>query len=324
MGRRCIHVPGVRGDVNDLGAECGGAQTLPLRAEDCGRATRHSQKVCAGETSSLGVIQWGCSSLDGPSSIQPRTTTASRAHRPWTRFFKHGRRKRGETMNDYITRKTETYVRACQSLSRVMSTLGPGATSTTRLPSSTTRDGYWSSWQSSTGGATQGSEATGTEVFHEVPGEEEDDDEQGGGPPDPWAAAAAASQVASQEPWNSWQGSSWQDGWWSSTWNWTEPSTPAHPELLPDMIQGWYLLVDSGLDTGERNMILASLKQNFSFDRVAQELRNQWSDEDLRRKDQSSRQSSWWADADYEEDEDDDPAAFAAIPTEDLWKKDKP
>lgn len=30
-----------------------------------------------------------------------------------TRFFKLGKRKRGETMNDYITRKTETYVRAC-------------------------------------------------------------------------------------------------------------------------------------------------------------------------------------------------------------------
>ena len=29
---------------------------------------------------------------------------------------------------------------------------------------------------------------------------------------------------------------------------------------------------------------------------MAQELRNQWSDEDLRRRDQTGRQSSWWVD----------------------------
>ena len=41
-------------------------------------------------------------------------------------------------------------------------------------------------------------------------------------------------------------------------------------------------------------MILAALKQDFSFDRVAQELRNQWPDEDLRRRDLNNRQSGWW------------------------------
>ena len=50
-------------------------------------------------------------------------------------------------------------------------------------------------------------------------------------------------------------------------------------------------------------MILASIKQDFSFHRVAQELRNQWSDEDLKRRDQSGRQSSWWIDDQPEMDE---------------------
>ena len=41
------------------------------------------------------------------------------------------------------------------------------------------------------------------------------------------------------------------------------------PEVFPDITQGWYLLSDSG---GERNIILAFIKQDFSFDRVVQEL----------------------------------------------------
>lgn len=55
------------------------------------------------------------------------------------------------------------------------------------------------------------------------------------------------------------------------------------------MIQGWYLLNDANLDAGERNMVLAAIKQDFSFARIAQELRHQWPNEDLRRRDQSGR-----------------------------------
>ena len=37
-----------------------------------------------------------------------------------TRLLKQGKRRRGETMNEYITRKTETYTRAQQALGRVL------------------------------------------------------------------------------------------------------------------------------------------------------------------------------------------------------------
>ena len=85
------------------------------------------------------------------------------------------------------------------------------------------------------------------------------------------------------------------DSWSHCSWRTDDADwTLEAPEILPDMIQGWYLLGDSGLDTGERNMILAALKQDFSFDRVALELRNQWPDEDLRRRDLNNRQSGWW------------------------------
>ena len=71
---------------------------------------------------------------------------------------------------------------------------------------------------------------------------------------------------------------------------WTQETA----ELLPDFVQGWYLLSDAGLDTSERNLVMAALKGDYTLHRVAQELRNQWGD--LRRRDQSTRGSGWWMD----------------------------
>jgi hypothetical protein len=62
-------------------------------------------------------------------------------------------------------------------------------------------------------------------------------------------------------------------------------------------------------------MILASIKKDFSFDRVAQELRNQWSDDDLKRRDQSGRHSSWWIDDELQSDDGED---VVMVITEDL------
>ena len=55
-------------------------------------------------------------------------------------------------------------------------------------------------------------------------------------------------------------------------------------------------------------MIIAALRGYFSFDRVAQEMRNQWSDEDLRRRDMNNRSQAMWAEDDdvFEADEDKD------------------
>ena len=69
----------------------------------------------------------------------------------------------------------------------------------------------------------------------------------------------------------------------------------AAPELLPDFLQGWYLLVDSGLDSQEKNMIQTAVNGDFSVERVAQELRTQWPDDELRRRDQGGRHAGYWA-----------------------------
>eukprot|EP00435_Cladocopium_sp_Y103_P069442 s548_g33.t1 len=63
---------------------------------------------------------------------------------------------------------------------------------------------------------------------------------------------------------------------------------------------GWLLLQDSGLETAERNNILSALKGNFSLSRVAQELRNQWQDEDIKKRDGGGRGAAWSADCEDE------------------------
>ena len=49
----------------------------------------------------------------------------------------------------------------------------------------------------------------------------------------------------------------------------------------------------------ERNMILAAIKGDFRLERVAQELRNQWNDEDFRRRrDQHGKGTAWMTQGD--------------------------
>ena len=199
-------------------------------------------------------------------------------------------------MNDYIIRKTETYTRAQQSLGRVLKAYGQTSSRWSGASSQVTSRTDLQ-WQRSTTSATPS-----------VPEEEEvgeNDESQNVIEPeenDPWARSSQSH--GTQQGWQSSHGA-W-DQWWGDDADWTTEA----PEILPDMIQGWYLLGDSGLDTGERNMILAAIKQDFGFDRVAQELRNQWPDDDLRRRDQNNRQSGWWMD---EADSGEDDNAFIAM-----------
>eukprot|EP00435_Cladocopium_sp_Y103_P052268 s1300_g16.t1 len=222
-----------------------------------------------------------------------------------TRFFKQGKRRRGETMNEYITRKTETYTRAQQALGRVLTAYGENSMRWSgSMARSSTRANTWrdDATVTASGASQQGNQE---EEFQEAEETESNFD--------PWAQASSQNR-------HDWWSQGWQQPWWDRDWydhgddqaDWTREV----PEILPDMIQGWYLLSDAGLDTGERNMILASIKQDFSFDRVAQELRNQWSDEDLRRRDQAGRHSSWWMDDDDQQSDELDDLAMTA--TEDL------
>ncbi|CAE7366564.1 unnamed protein product [Symbiodinium sp. CCMP2456] len=157
-------------------------------------------------------------------------------------YFRNSRRRSGESINDYVTRKSELYMRAQQALSRVrphQETTPPADTGT--------REGNWtrgrrSSWTS---------EATTTTA---PDGDDEADD-----------AATDAGTTWNWEDSNSrggWQASYWggyhDTSWWQpSSWGWTgdwrqagarlasgwNPETKV-VELLPEWVQGWYLLQD--------------------------------------------------------------------------------
>ena len=110
------------------------------------------------------------------------------------------------------------------------------------------------------------------------------------------------------DPWAQWHQQNWHSGgwnnqdWWSRS-HWPQGSSVGTPtgakarvQLLPDFVQGWFLLQDANLETSEKNMILACLKGDYSTAKVSQELRNQWNDDDLRRHDQTGRATAWTVD----------------------------
>ena len=196
-----------------------------------------------------------------------------------SRYFKGSRRRSGETINDYISRKSEIYLRACQALQRVSPLQKTKATPT---PSSTTWTPTWSRRTSYDAGDQEA--------------ETEGDDNQ-----------QADAERWKDDQWSSWS-SSWSSGWWGSQWSWqpyqaygyTTPE-PLMPELLPDYVQGWYLLHDSGLSGHERNVVQTALQGDFSVARVAQELRNQCAVLDSQRRDLGGRGSSYLGDIQEEE-----------------------
>eukprot|EP00435_Cladocopium_sp_Y103_P055044 s512_g18.t1 len=180
------------------------------------------------------------------------------------RYFKATKRKRLETMNEYVTRKTEAYARARQAFARVAS----------QYDRRQWRDWNWrhhqSSWQSWT-----------------ETGNDDDDDEYHSGVDEP-------PQAGGEDPWANYDRSGQSRA--NSTVLEDEPWTRDGQELLPDFLQGWYLLQDASLDGNERNMVQTALQGDFSLHRVAQELRVQWPEDELRRRDQGQRQAAHWQD----------------------------
>ena len=197
------------------------------------------------------------------------------------KYFRGSKRRVGEGINDYITRKMETYWRACQALKRVMPRKRPeeGEPPAASWTSSSYQPG-WSSRRSSWASSTADPDTQ----------EEQDSPEQ----------------EATEESWTdrAWtQGStSWTSSTWSSYggwgnyygynypgWTWGKSSyhtkAPAPSiEILPEFVQAWYLLADAGLTTSERNMVHTAVAGEYTLTRVAHELRTQHGDVEHRRR----------------------------------------
>lgn len=75
-------------------------------------------------------------------------------------------------------------------------------------------------------------------------------------------------------------------------------------ELLPEFLQGWYLLQDAGLESAEKNLVQTAIQEDFSVERVSRELRFQWPDHELKQRDQNAKYTSFWNDEIYHMDDD--------------------
>ena len=223
-----------------------------------------------------------------------------------TKYFRQTRRKAQESMADYITRKCEVYLRAQQALRRVLpqhqrqgpktgGSGGPGWSYNT-----------WSR-RTSLESAEVSSQAAAPVAENPSDNATDADDED--------------TQDGSQSQWRDWQWSSWAswsggswsypDSWRPSWWEtggyytgYTKAEEEPVLEILPDFVQGWYLLFDASLNTTERNLIHTAVQGDYSLQRIAQELRSQWDDNNIRQRDNRS-QASYMGEMDEELNEED-------------------
>ena len=225
------------------------------------------------------------------------------------KYIRGSKRRPGESMNEYITRKCELYVRAQQAMWRVKPHHGSHESTgrgTDRGWPSSYRDGGFpqgrrmstDSWTSAGGvssygppevseqAATQAAAPTGPEVPSE-------------------ARTTGASEASEAWPDRQWNRTSWtwwgQNQWDWHNWDWTSWSTSSAtgepenlPELVPEFVQAWLLLTDANLDAAERNLVLTAVQGDLNLQRIAQELRTQFPENETRRKDSQRRQLGYW------------------------------
>ncbi|CAE7041060.1 unnamed protein product [Symbiodinium sp. CCMP2592] len=210
-----------------------------------------------------------------------------------SRYFKHCKRRAQESMNEYITKKAEAYLRAEQALQRVVAGQKKKS-SPTGVADGSRRSETWD-WYSSRRASADSTADT------EADRDEGADDETGAHNTE----AASSGDRDWQDWWSNGTSWSWNYGYgnsyyWGSYGSWEpyyrsygwqsqQESEPVMPkvELLPSFVQGWYLLQDANLSQTERNLVQTALGGSYEVGRVAQELRNQWSDNEVKHRDQN-------------------------------------
>ena len=218
-------------------------------------------------------------------------------------YFKHLRRRKGETMTSFCVRHREEYDRVCRALSRMVKTQQADV----QKPM---RGQRRQSWQSALGHSsnTSGPEpapranehpASSTEGSEEAPVLQGSLDASGpadDGANDPWQEWRQHSGRTWSEQGDAhwtWSGR-WSDRHWKDqSWQQWEPSDDEDDEamvdILPDIIQGWLLLEKAGLDDLEKSIIQSDIKSKFSLEGVENSLRVHWTDGQVRRRDGSDK-----------------------------------
>ena len=229
------------------------------------------------------------------------------------KFFRQGRRRRFETMNEYVTRKLEVYHRARQALSRVKKVYDRGVGAPGFGGSGWRHNGSSSGGWTSYGGS---SDHAGGELR---PWSWEPHHHYDMAEGDRWedARSDAGEPSSETDPWEAW------DPWQQQEWHWSSRQSyyPSYrsddapwklhtEELLPEYIQGWYLLADAGLDATEKNLIETAIGDDFRVSRISQELRRQWPDDELKKRDQQTKAAGYWQEDLPGEDEDEPSEAW--------------
>ncbi|CAE6942376.1 GIP [Symbiodinium sp. CCMP2592] len=261
------------------------------------------------------------------------------------RYFRQGRRKQNESMNEYIARKCELYLRACQAMARV----APHHQVSIKDEARTSGTGGSAAGQWSAGGGwpERSRRSSWDSQMTYDDGEENTPAPVQAAAPMPNSTSAttetpaseAGTQPTTEDAW-SWGSAPW---WQSPTWYWSDWSSYGYgqqswwraeatarearhvkllPELLPEFVQGWYLLQDAGLSASEKNLVMTAIRNDFSVQRVAQELRTQFLDIEHRRHDGAGKHAGYWGE-DMDEEETENPNTEDGFSVEDLDEEDQ-
>jgi len=219
------------------------------------------------------------------------TPTLVQASNHIHKFFYQLRRRKGETMTEWINRHSESMWEASRALRRVQKEHGALPVQQVTEPpasnSSQQLSGGRTSWNSR-----QPAHDGGQGVFDENGRMAEDDDDVEA---DRWSSAGWSHQSWQRQGWQNWGTDEWPKNDWQS-WRSEEFQPPASWEtdvqdFLPDFLTGFLLLNRSGLDAHERANILAAIRGVFSVRSVERALKEQWSDDDLAKRDKAKFQS---------------------------------
>lgn len=212
-------------------------------------------------------------------------------------YFKVFRRRRGETMAAYCARHREEYARTCKALTRVLreqrtlSRQSHESWRSGRRQSQQSRNQWWNS-SSARSSARGGSSDLATGESREALDQEDDENFED---PDDYAGASGSGEHWGRQSWQ------WRESY-DEDWDDEDDDEEDFIEILPDTIKGWLLLERSNLDQLERSLIQSETKNDFSLLTVESALRNQFTDDQIRRKDGDARHSFYGE----EEDEADD------------------
>ena len=204
------------------------------------------------------------------------------ASRHVMKFFYGMSRNKGESMTEWSARHAEGLWEASAALRRVQREHG-GQPKDTPKPSTTYSASYgqqsgwdWESQRSATSGPFR---ADGRLDEEEEDGDDADAQGRGRDVYEWW-----------HEDTRGWDWSQSGGTWSKGSWRSADFEPPAHWDVseeifIPEFLAGFLLLHRSGLDPNEKANILGVIKGEFNTRTVSRALREQWSDQDLARRD---------------------------------------